>query len=401
MLDDAIVQLEVARLEHLTAARMATIKDWHVVLLSHGIHRVEKALEVLLGVDVLFAVGAQENVAALLKAELRVDVGRLDLGKVRAKDLRHRRARDVRALLREPAIGKITPRVLRVSQIHVRDDIHDAAVCLLGQTLVLATVARLHVEDRDMQPLGPDDGKTRVRVAQDHNGIRLNLNHQVVTRRNDVPHRVAEGLPHGVEVHLRVVEFQVVEEHTVEIVIVILPRVGENAIEVLAALLDDLGEADDLGARAHDDQQLQPPVVLERYVVRHCLHLLVKRVRMLGVEHLVAGHDRHQVFGFAQVRYVVGPTGDHVDGLDFVAADLELDRLAGADAALLDPRAALNNDEELPFGVVPMLTLRDAGLADVDRDLAAIFGVNKLGEASAVVDVRLERVLEHVLGEVR
>lgn len=30
-----------------------------------------------------------------------------------------------------------------------------------------------------------------------------------------------------------------------------------------AALLDDLGQADDLGARAHDDEQLQAAVVLE------------------------------------------------------------------------------------------------------------------------------------------
>lgn len=30
-----------------------------------------------------------------------------------------------------------------------------------------------------------------------------------------------------------------------------------------AALLDDLGQANDLGARAHDDQELQAAVVLE------------------------------------------------------------------------------------------------------------------------------------------
>ena len=35
----------------------------------------------------------------------------------------------------------------------------------------------------------------------------------------------------------------------------------QQAVEVAAALLDDLGQADDLGAGAHDDQQLQTAVV--------------------------------------------------------------------------------------------------------------------------------------------
>ena len=37
----------------------------------------------------------------------------------------------------------------------------------------------------------------------------------------------------------------------------------QQAVEVAAAFLDDLGQADDLGARAHDDQQLQAAVVFK------------------------------------------------------------------------------------------------------------------------------------------
>lgn len=42
-----------------------------------------------------------------------------------------------------------------------------------------------------------------------------------------------------------------------------------------AALLDDLGQADDLGARAHDDKQLQAAVVFEsnHLVFSHISHL--------------------------------------------------------------------------------------------------------------------------------
>ena len=37
----------------------------------------------------------------------------------------------------------------------------------------------------------------------------------------------------------------------------------QQAVEVATALLDDLGQADDLGAGAHDDQELKAAVVFE------------------------------------------------------------------------------------------------------------------------------------------
>lgn len=46
--------------------------------------------------------------------------------------------------------------MLGVGQVHVGDDVDDAAVGLLGQALVLAAVARLHVEDGDVQAFGRD-----------------------------------------------------------------------------------------------------------------------------------------------------------------------------------------------------------------------------------------------------
>jgi len=55
--------------------------------------------------------------------------------------------------------------MLGIGQVHVADHVHDAAVGLLGQALVLAAVARLHVEDGDMQALGRDGGEAAVRVA--------------------------------------------------------------------------------------------------------------------------------------------------------------------------------------------------------------------------------------------
>ena len=66
MLDDALIELETACLQAFAAAGMAGVEDGHIVLLGHLVDGVEQAQEVLLGVNVLLAVGAQQDVLALL-----------------------------------------------------------------------------------------------------------------------------------------------------------------------------------------------------------------------------------------------------------------------------------------------------------------------------------------------
>ena len=57
MLDDTLVELEAAGCKAVAAARMTAVEDGHVVLLCHLVDGGEEGEEVLLGVDVLFAVG--------------------------------------------------------------------------------------------------------------------------------------------------------------------------------------------------------------------------------------------------------------------------------------------------------------------------------------------------------
>ena len=66
--------------------------------------------------------------------------------------------------------------MLGVGQIHVANHVHDAAVGLLGQALVLAAVASLHVEDGDVQALGRNDADRQLLVSpRISNGIGLHL----------------------------------------------------------------------------------------------------------------------------------------------------------------------------------------------------------------------------------
>ena len=109
--------------------------------------------------------GGQQHVALGLQAELGEDIGGLDLLKVGAKDLGHGRARDVGALRGAAGVLEVAAGVLGVGQVDVGDHVDDAAVGLLGQALVLAAVARLHMEDGDVQALCGDGRQAAVGVA--------------------------------------------------------------------------------------------------------------------------------------------------------------------------------------------------------------------------------------------
>ena len=265
----ARVQLEAGGLQALAGARVAGVQDRHVVFLRERVDGGEQAREVRLGVDVLLAVGGQQHVALGLQSELGEDIRCLDLIKVRAQDLGHGRASDVSALRGAAGVLQVAAGVLGVCQVDVGDHVDDAAVGLLGQALVLAAVTGLHVEDGDVEPLGRDGGQAAVGVTQDEEGIRPRLHHQLIGGRDDVAHGLAEVRAHGVQVDVRVVKRQVAEEDAVERVVVVLPGVRQKAVEVAAALLDDLGQADDLGAGANDDQQLQATVVIKRNIGIH------------------------------------------------------------------------------------------------------------------------------------
>ena len=256
MLNHPAVQLEAGLLQTLLTPGMAAVQHGHIVLFRHLVDGREKAGEILLRVDVLLPVGGKQNVLALFQSQAGVDVAGFDFGQVVVEHFGHGAAGDVGALLGQAVLRQVPAGVLRVAQVHIGNNVHDAAVGLLWQALVLAAVAGLHMENWDVQPLGADDAETGVGVPQHQHGVGLQLRHQVVALGDDVAHGLAQGVPHRVQVDVRVSQLQVVEEHTVEVVVVVLAGVGQQGIEILPALGDDRGQADDLRPGAHDDQQL-------------------------------------------------------------------------------------------------------------------------------------------------
>lgn len=108
------------------------------------------------------------------------------------------------------------------------------------------------------------------------------------------------------------------------------------------------------------------------------------------IEYLVAVHDGDEVFGVGEVDDVVGIAGKHDDGLDFVTTHLIVEDFVRALLAELDEAVARDDDELFPLGVVPMLSLGDTWLRDVDAYLSAVEGVDEFGERTALVNIHLQ-----------
>ncbi len=93
---------------------------------------------------------------------------------------------------------------------------------------------------------------------------------------------------------------------------------------------------------------------------------LKERIRLLGVENLIAVHHCDKVLCIAEVDDVVRVARQHVNALDVVTSHFKLYYFVGAEFAFLNQSVTADHDEELPLGVVPVLAFGDAGLADVD-----------------------------------
>ena len=127
--------------------------------------------------------------------------------------------------------------MLRIAHIHVGYYIHNAAVCLLGQTLVKASVACLHVEHRYMQSLCANDRQARICVPQNKHCIRFFLFHKLVRLCDYIPHGFAQIFAHRVQVVIGSTQTQIIKKDLIQSIIVILPGVHQNLVKVLIACL--------------------------------------------------------------------------------------------------------------------------------------------------------------------
>lgn len=197
----------------------------------------------------------------------------LNLCKILVKDFRHWRTGDIGAFLRQTAVGEVAAGMLAICHVNIGDYIHDTAVCLFGKALVFAAVACFHMEDRDMETLGADNAEATIGVAEYENAVRFGLHHEFVALGDDIAHCFTEVSPNRVHIYFRVCKFEILEEYSIEIVVIVLTSVGKYHIEVLAAFVDYRCEAYNLWTGTHDDEKFQFAVIFE---LCHILYSIVR-----------------------------------------------------------------------------------------------------------------------------
>ena len=99
-----------------------------------------------------------------------------------------------------------------------------------------------------METLCTNDRKAAVGIAKDEDCIRLCLIEEFVGTIDDVATGGAKVIAYGIHIDFGILELEVVEEYTIEVVVVVLTGMGKDDIEILAALVDDSCKADDLRA---------------------------------------------------------------------------------------------------------------------------------------------------------
>lgn len=170
------------------------------------------------------------------------------------EDLFHGAAGEV-----DPAVWKsfgdeMAAGVFGVDEVEIGDVVDDAAVDLFGDVEVVAAVAGLHVENRDVHALGHVGGEAGVGVAENEQGIGLFEFEKLLGFFQDVADGFAKRGGAGVHEVVGFAEPEIVPEDLVEFVVVVLAGVGDHLGEVFVEAGHGAGEADDFGACADDGE---------------------------------------------------------------------------------------------------------------------------------------------------
>ena len=261
--DDPLIQFKSALLQTFPAARMTGIQHRELISSCHCVYRAEQGSKILLRIDVFLPVSAQQNVLPFFQSQTFMNVGRLYLRQICPEYFRHWRTAYKSTLFRQTAVRQIPPGMFGICDIYIRNNVYNASVCLFRQTFVLASVSGLHMENRDMQALCPNNGQAGICIPEYQHRIRTDLGHQLVRCGQNPAHCLSQVIARAVQIDIRLSQPKILKENSIKIIVVILPCMRQYQIEIQAALFDHLGKPDNFRPGADNDQKLQLSVILK------------------------------------------------------------------------------------------------------------------------------------------
>lgn len=122
---------------------------------------------------------------------------------------------------------------------------------------------------------------------------------------------------------------------------------------------------------------------------------------MSRIKDLIACHHRHKVFRLTQVDDIMCPARNHIDCFNLIPGNLKRNLLACIDISLFDQPMSMHHNELFPFAVVPVLSLCNTWLGNINRHLSTIHRMYKLCKRTSVVTVHLHRILKLLCRKIR
>ena len=269
MADDPGVKPETALLQPFSGAGMAGIQNRHIILPCQSVNRCEQRGKILCRVDILFPMGRQKDVSSLFQSQPAMDIGSANCLQILMQHLCHGRTGYISTLSGQTAFRQIPTGMLGVCHIDIGNNIHNPAVGFLRQTLILAAVACLHVENGNVQPLCGDGTQAGVGISQNQQRIGLQPYHQLIGAADDIAHGLAQIISHRIQIYLRLSQLQIPEKDAVEVIIIILTGMGKDAVKAGTAFFNHRRQTDNLRTGTHHNEQLQLAVILKGTFV-HC-----------------------------------------------------------------------------------------------------------------------------------
>lgn len=107
-----------------------------------------------------------------------------------------------------------------------------------------------------MKTLCTYDAKTRVCITKNEDSIRLGSYHEFVAGIDDISTSCSKVIAYGIHINFRIFEFKVLEEHAIEIIVIVLTCVGKDNVKILACLIDYSCQTDNLWTCTYNNQQL-------------------------------------------------------------------------------------------------------------------------------------------------
>jgi len=355
-----VMEFQPLRLDTVACPRMGGDDDPLAILLGNAIQDVGQLHQIDLRIDIFFPVCAHDKI--ILGGQPKTDqyVRGVDLRHIGMKHLEHRAAGLDEPLRRQPFAKQIFPGNGAVGHVDVAGVVNNLPVGLLRHPLIETAVTCFHVKDRNFATLGRDCRKAAVGIAENKQGLGFLLFQHLVNLDDQLPDGLGGIHTCGIEEMIGPAHLQIVEEDLVQLIIIVLPRVDKNMIQMTIQTSHYPGKTDYLGTCPHHCHDF------EFFHINSILvNGLKKRIRVFRVENFIAPHDRHQI-GCAGITDVVGITGGDIHHFKLLPRNAIFDDLVPTYPAEADCPLAADNEKLLVLRMVPVVPLGNPRLRNIN-----------------------------------